>query len=388
MTFGRLRYPLLMGFAVTFLGAMAFSSAEENSGKPSGGSNVPARWLQQMDANGDGKLARSETSGLMARFFDQNDANADGMLDGEELKAIALRLAERRGGNGANANREMPNRNRPGMESGGAVPDDVTILRDLAYRDGDESEAWKLDLVMPKEPADAPRPGIVFIHGGGWRSGDKGRGTFFQGAVEYAQEGYVCITINYRLITEAPFPACIEDVKCAVRWFRAHAEEYGVDPDRIGGYGNSAGAHLVAMLGLAGPEAGLEGDGPWQDQSSALQAVCASATPTDFSLFPRPRGGDTKFVNEKYDSAELAKLSSPITHVREDAPPFFLIHGTADGTVNVRHGDAFVEALKKAGAKDVEYLRIEGAGHGVFTQHRDQTGPAMKAFFARTLGEK
>lgn len=194
------------------------------------------------------------------------------------------------------------------------------------------------------------------------------------------------MTVNYRLIDEAPFPACIEDVKCAVRWLRAHAEKYNLDPNRIGGYGNSAGAHLVAMLGLVTADAGLEGDGPYRDQSSLLQAVCASATPTDFSLFPRPRASDPKFANDKYDGDKLAALSSPMSHVRKDAPPFLLIHGTADKTVNVKHSDTFVEALKKAGASDVTYLRIDGEGHGVFNSKAARTGPAMARFFARTIG--
>lgn len=129
------------------------------------------------------------------------------------------------------------------------------------------------------------------------------------------------------------------------------------------------------------PDAGLEGDGTHLDQSSLLQAVCASATPTDFSLFAGARAGRDSAV-----PAELMKKASPITHVARDAPPFLLIHGAADTTVNVRHGDTFVAALKAAGARDVEYLRIEGAGHGVFNQHSAKTGPAMEAFFKRTIG--
>ncbi|MDF1810873.1 MAG: alpha/beta hydrolase fold domain-containing protein [Verrucomicrobiales bacterium] len=351
--------------------------AEENTAANRPTPDLPARWLQQMDANQDGKLAKSETSGIMLRFFDRNDTDKDGFISDGELRDLAGRLGKR-----------MANRTpRPG-NSGTAlpsVPDDVEVVADIGYREGD-SQAWKLDLVTPKEKAKEPRPGLVFVHGGGWRNGDKRAGTFFNGAVEYAQKGYVCITVNYRLTGEAPFPACIEDVKCAVRWFRAHAGEYGVDPERIGGYGNSAGAHLVAMLGLAKKGAGLEGDGPWQDQSSLIQSVCASATPTDFSLFQNSKNNRDRFKNENYDDAELSKLSSPINHVSADAPPFLLIHGTADTTVNVKHSDSFVEALKKAGNEDITYIRVDGAGHGVYNQNRDETHPAMEKFFARTLG--
>lgn len=265
------------------------------------------------------------------------------------------------------------------------VPESVELRVDLAYREGNEK--WRLDLAMPKVRGDESRPGLVIVHGGGWRSGDKGGGQWRSLPLEYAAKGYVAVSVNYRLTDEAPFPACVEDVKCAVRWLRANAEKYNVDPKRIGAYGNSAGAHLVAMLGLVGPDAGLEGDGPYQEQSSLVQAVCCSATPTDFSDWSGSSfRGESTFLPGPPDSlAERVKKASPISYVRADAPPFLVIHGTADQTVPFSQGEKFVEALKQAGAKDVTFLTVEGAGHGVFGQHADQTGPAMEAFFARIL---
>lgn len=340
-----------------------------------------SKWLEPMDKNADGKLAKDETRGLMQRFFDRNDENKDGFLDKKELRALAKRLAQR----GQQRRRPQGPRTDKLLED---APDDVTIVPDIRYREG-ESDAWQLDLVMPKTKSEKPRPGIVFVHGGGWRSGDKRSGTFLNGAIEYAQKGYVCITVNYRLTGEAPFPACVHDVKNAVRWFRANVKKYNLDPERIGAYGNSAGAHLACMLGLVRKEAGLEGDGPFQDQSSLVQAVCVSATPTDFLLFDggldrmaRPGG---LFEGPADTLEKRGKAASPVTHIREDAPPFLLVHGTKDSLVNVKHGDTFVEALKKSGAKDVTYIRVDGAGHGVFNQHKAKTGPAMEKFFARTL---
>jgi len=268
------------------------------------------------------------------------------------------------------------------------VPAGVKFLPDLAYREG--NKMWKLDLALPEAKAGAPRPAIVFIHGGGWRSGDKRLGYFLQGALDYAAKGYVCATINYRLTDEAPFPACVEDVRCAVRWLRAHASDYGLDPHRIGGYGNSAGAHLVCLLALDGPDPMLDGDAPYRDQSSLLQAVCASATPTDFTVgldANRARiaapGGFLAGPAETL--VERAKKASPTTYARADAPPLLLIHGDADALVNPEQPRLLYGALKKAGATDVALITVHDAGHSVFAQHHTITHPAMEAFFARTL---
>jgi acetyl esterase/lipase len=352
-----------------------------------------ANWLR-MDTDGDEKISPGEAQGLMKTNFGRVDSDGDGMIDRKELEALAKRLRS------WGARRQAPGRRRVGGqlrtmttdELLKRAPEGVKIVPDIAYREGD-SEAWRLDLVMPESSGAQLRPGLVFVHGGAWRSGDKRAGTFLNGALKYAQRGYVCITVNYRLTGEAPFPACVEDVKCAVRWLRAQAEQYNVDQQRIGGYGNSAGAHLVAMLGLAGPEVGLEGDGPHQDQSSLLQAVCCSATPSDFlgrgeAAWERMGREGSLLAGPRENIKERAKLASPVTHASADAPPFLVIHGTADTTVNVDQGDRLVEALKEAGAEDVTYLRIEGAGHGVFNSHANQTQPAMEAFFDRTIGMK
>ena len=272
------------------------------------------------------------------------------------------------------------------------VPDGVALETDLAYRKGNEK--WRLDLAYPEAKSKTRRPGLVIVHGGGWRGGDKGGGQWRSIPLQYAAEGYVCISVNYRLTDEAPFPACVEDVKCAVRWLRANADKYGLDPSRIGAYGNSAGAHLVAMLGLVGPDARLEGDGPYGDgpykeQSSLVQAVCCSATPTDFCNWGGPgksfRGESTLLAGPSEGLDDRKRQASPISHVGPDAPPFLIIHGNADRTVPFTQGKLFAEALKKAGAKDVTFLEFEGAGHGVFGQHSDETGPAMERFFARAL---
>jgi len=291
---------------------------------------------------------------------------------------------------GTGAQAQQPNRERQQRRQSEAqtqVPDGVKLETDIAYREGNEK--WRLDLAYPEAKSKARLPGLVVVHGGGWRGGDKGGGQWRSIPLQYAAKGYVCISVNYRLTDEVPFPACVEDVKCAVRWLRANANKYGLDPSRIGAYGNSAGAHLVAMLGLVGPDARLEGDGPYQEQSSLVQAVCCSATPTDFSNWGGPgksfRGESTFLAGPAETLADRKKRASPISYVSPDSPSFLIIHGTADRTVPFSQGELFTAALKETGAKDVTFLKFEGAGHGVFGQHSDETNPAMERFFARTL---
>lgn len=330
------------------------------------------RTMKQFDKDGDGKIQRSEASGQLLRRFDRADKNGDGVIDRAETIAL---------GKAMQAFQERRNRGNRSTK----VPDNVELRANVAYREGHEK--WKVDLMLPKEKSDQPRPGIVFIHGGGWRSGDKGSGFWRSMPLKYASKGYVCISVNYRLTGDAPFPACIEDCKCAVRWFRANATKFNLDPNRIGAYGNSAGGHLVSLLGLAGPDAKLEGDGPYLNQSSALQAVCCGAPPTDLANWgEKGEGLDRLFVAVPEEKrAAMMKNCSPVNHASAKAPPFLIIHGTADGTVPVRQGIGLELALKKAGAKDVRLMKFQGAGHGVVGQKSETTFPAMEAFFERTL---
>jgi hypothetical protein len=112
----------------------------------------------------------------------------------------------------------------------------ISIAKNIPCREG-SSPAWVLDMALPANPAGRLRPAIVIVHGGGWSAGSKSDPVYQKLMLDYALKGYVKINVNYRLTGEAPFPACIEDVKCAVRWLRAHADKYQIDPNRIGGYG-------------------------------------------------------------------------------------------------------------------------------------------------------
>lgn len=329
-------------------------------------------WLEA-DMDSDGSLSEVETSGPMKRFFSLNDANGDGKLSKEELVALDKRLASRGG--------ERPMRDRKVD-----IPDGVIVKKDQVYREG--HERWTVDLYMPEgEAPEGGRPGLVVVHGGGWRNGSKERGMWSSIPASYAAKGYVCISVNYRLIDNGGgFPECVNDVKNAVRWFRAHSEEFGLDPERIGAYGNSAGAHLVSMLGLVKEEADLEGDGTYLDQSSLVQAVCASATPSDFVDWDGEAFGHRGLFDGDPEGFEkLATDASPITYVTKNAPPFLLIHAKDDRTVPFSQGVKLAEKLKAAGAEDVELMEFETGGHGVFGQMKDETYPAMEKFFAKAL---
>lgn len=244
----------------------------------------------------------------------------------------------------------------------------ITVTRDIAYREGD-SEAWRLDLAMPAEESDELRPALVIVHGGGWRGGSKSVDVFQTMMTNYARKGYVTVNIEYRLTGEAPFPACIEDVKCAVRWLRAHAGEYDVDPDRIGAYGHSAGAHLAMMLAMVPKSAGLEGDGGWEEYSSLVNVVVAGSPPTEL-------GRDVPMARTEW---------WPIGYISADHPPMLLIQGGADRIVRAELTEDFVEKMKAKGAS-IDYLKIDEAGHGVaYAENLDVTDPAIESFFARHL---
>jgi acetyl esterase/lipase len=271
----------------------------------------------------------------------------------------------------------------------------VTVFHDLPYREGPNLH-WRLDLALKKENGLKPRPAIVVIHGGGWREGDKSsfasRDHGLPGNIEdFADLGFVAVTINYRLAREAPFPAALEDCKCAVRWLRAHAKDYNVDPNRIGAYGNSAGGHLALMLGMVGKEGNLESNGPYHEQSSRVQAVVSDSGQVDL-LYQYEHGQLKQVVGEFLggppDGARIAlyRKASPICQISSAVPPLLLIYGVADGQVPVETADQFVVALDRAGLKDVTYYRLAGVDH---CPHSLIRIPALRSavndFFRRTL---
>ena len=344
----------------------------QNTNRSRPASNETVMFIfMDMDNNGDKKISFDEAQGQLKSSFNRNDTNKDGYLTQNELQALADRLSAGRNRN-AGASRDTPPATGSTMSTKDLLemtPQGVTVVPDIAYREG--HDAWKLDLAMPSQSSDTPRPAIIYIHGGGWTKGDK-RGQGIATVLGYAKKGFVSLSVNYRL--DADKKACIEDVKCATRWLRAHAKEYNVDPDRIGAAGNSAGAHLALMLAICPLSAGLEGDGPYQQYSSGVQAAHCSSTPAKPNY--RTREGD---------STEYSNIQA-MTYISADTPPLYFIHGLNDTQkAPIQFLEAFVDALAEAGAKDVTYKRYDDAGHGVYVQHIDEARPAREAFLIRTL---
>jgi acetyl esterase/lipase len=278
-----------------------------------------------------------------------------------------------------------------------ALPDRprVVLHRDIAYRPG-ESKYWRLDLALPADAGDKPLPAIIVIHGGGWLEGDKSSFTLRKHGVpgnieEFAEAGFAAATINYRLSGEAPFPAAVEDCKCAVRWLRAHAKEYNIDPARIGAYGNSAGGHLALILAMTDKNAGLEGDGPYQSESSRVQAAVSDSGPID--LLGQYQSNRLREVVSRFmggapegDRTTLYEKASPIRLINKETQPLLLIYGVDDEQVPVESADDFVIALRKAGWSDINYYRLAKTGHCPYSIARVAfLKPAVLDFFRRTL---
>jgi len=272
-------------------------------------------------------------------------------------------------------------------------PDNVEIVRDVVYGTVGEKKLL-MDIAYPKEKGDKPRPVIVWIHGGAWLEGNKNNNL----ALPLTQSGYITASIEYRLSQEAVWPAQINDCKTAIRFLRAHAEQYGLDPQKIGVWGSSAGGHLAAMLGTSGDVKELEGSGEWADQSSRVQAAADFFGPTNFLKmidFPSSMKHDAPDSPESLliggsilDHPDRVRSADPITYVSADDPPFFIAHGNKDPLVPYNQSELLYDALKKAGV-DAQMILVKDGGHGGWSE---QTLPTQKeimqsvqVFFDRCL---
>ncbi len=262
-------------------------------------------------------------------------------------------------------------------------PSGVLYEQDVEYGKGGD-EVLHLDIARPEKES-PPRACVVVIHGGAWRAGNKSAHTNI--VFDLAKRGYVAATVQYRFCPKHRFPAQVEDVKCAVRYLRAHADKYGIDPKRIGAVGFSAGAHLSMMLGVMGPDDGLEGEGGWADQSSQVQAVVAFFGPTDLAAeYPavsKPLLSDF-LGGTPEEKPEAYKLASPITYVSEGDAPILIYQGTKDPLVPHTQAFKMAEALTKAGVPGRVEILV-GAGHGWGGDESRRTAEGSAAFFDQHL---
>jgi acetyl esterase/lipase len=263
-----------------------------------------------------------------------------------------------------------------GGPRGPAVPEGVKVQRDLAYA-GDNDRKHKLDLYLP-EKAEKPLPLLIWIYGGGWVMGDKaGRSP----AVQLAAEGYAVACINYRLSDQAIFPAQIQDCKAAVRWLRANAAKYNIDPDHFGTWGGSAGGHLAALTGTSGGSKEFEPIGGNTEVSDRVQAVCDQYGPTDLLKMDEQAGGRGAFKHDDakspeshliggpiQENKEKAERANPIRYITKECPPFLIMHGDADNLVPIGQSEILLEALKKQGIEATLITVRSGHGGPAFDQ--------------------
>ncbi len=276
----------------------------------------------------------------------------------------------------------------------------LILETDIPYGTGGGHDLL-MDVLRPDVSPHPERPAVIWVHGGGWRGGV--RDPHPNGML--ARRGFVTVSISYRFSQEATFPAQIHDVKAAIRSLRANAIRWGIDPERIGIWGHSAGGHLAALAAVSSGIPALEGDGGSPDESSAVQAAVPMSAPADFLVdwfadspftpheeaveaVPQLLGG---LDLDDPDIAERARLASPVALATAGAPPMLVIHGTLDDLVPVGQARNLVTTLLDLGV-DASLLELPKIDHSQDTMlgPEDGTlGPVRREivdFFVRTLG--
>ena len=263
--------------------------------------------------------------------------------------------------------------------------DAVRIEKDVSYLPAERKE--KADLYLPAEDGQK-HPGVLIIHGGGWSGGIKDAKREINIGTTLAAHGYVCMSIDYQLHdSKSPtpcWPQNLHDCKTAVRWMRAHAERLHLDTAHIGVIGGSAGGHLASMVGITGPEAGLDPAGPYGEQSCGVNCVVDMYGPADVENWK-----DISALRKtRAEAPELYKQFSLLTYLDKSDPPFLILHGTADKTVDVEQSRILDAALAKHGIE--HHLEIiEGAPHTFHLQpSQKDLRPLVLAFFDKHLRPK
>jgi acetyl esterase/lipase len=263
--------------------------------------------------------------------------------------------------------------------------DGVVFEKNIEFSNPDNQHLM-LNMARP-ENGDGPFPAVLCIHGGGFRAGTRDG---YDGLVkQLAARGYVAVTVEYRLAPKYPFPAAIHDVKAAVRWLRANAAKYHINPERIGVTGGSAGGHLALYLGVTGGVKELEGEGGNPAQSSKVRCVVNFYGSSDLTrsygksvdaaeVLPLFLGGNVEKERPKH------LMASPLYWVTPLAPPTLCVHGTKDNYVAYEQSIWMVDRLLAAGV-EAELVTLQGAGHGFGGEQVKAADAALFAFFDKHL---
>ena len=339
------------------------------------------------DQNKDGKLVKSELPKSAQRNFAKADKDDDGYISREEHSTFVGRSRSNR----RESKKETGNspRKKPGTIEG------IKITLDLPYLDTGNPK-HRLDLLLPEgAKPESPLPVIVWIHGGAWRAGNKksGHGRL----APFVQSGeFAAVSVAYRLSQEAKWPSQIEDCQAAIRWIKANAEEFHLDPKRIGVWGSSAGGHLVAMIGA------LSGSAPKRESAkSGGKQPDASVTcvvdffgPTDFLRMndhdstmdhDAENSPESQLIGGKIqENKERSQKANPINYVNSRSSPMFIAHGDADKLVPHDQSVRLQKVLKKKRVPSI-FVTMKGSGHGF---HSEELNTRVGLFFARHLQNK
>jgi acetyl esterase/lipase len=265
------------------------------------------------------------------------------------------------------------------------IPADVEVFKNIEYKNIN-GKSLQLDIYKPKNIV-KPAPLLVFIHGGGWRGGQ--RSDYLVYLVDFAKRGYITATVSYRLLKDSPYPACAEDITDAVHWFFNNGQNYGYDPNRIALIGGSAGAHLalLAAYGWKNPDAKNDSTVA-QENGHRIKAVVDIYGPTDLTTeYARNHGLVTSFLAHSFkDAPELYRQASPIQYVDKSDPPTLILHGTSDDLVPISQSDLLKARLDALGVPCV-YYRVPLWPHAMDVVKRvnDFCQLKMEEFFKKYL---
>ncbi|MEP7312760.1 MAG: alpha/beta hydrolase fold domain-containing protein [Pseudomonadota bacterium] len=283
-------------------------------------------------------------------------------------------------------------------------PDGVRGLPDVTYQTLSGYRPLKLDLFLPPErfAAAAPRPWVMYIHGGGWVGGGPRRSAAYQDwprvLASLAAKGYVVASVSYRFAGEAPFPAAIQDVKAAIRWLKANASKYHLEPNRGMTWGQSAGGHLAALAAVSCGDTTLA---PAGEQSDCVSGAVAWFGVYDFKQMNQATADGRSAVPMQFLGCgtagctdEQLRRPSPVNYVDAKDPPIFLMHGDQDQTVALSQSQQFEAALKAAGVP-TRLVVVPGVGHSWIGPTLERTQAASRQalvqsvdFIEATIGDK